>query len=48
MIDLNIKSLLYTAKMTLPHLRETNGHFIITSSVAGKISLTGSVYGASK
>jgi NADP-dependent 3-hydroxy acid dehydrogenase YdfG len=48
MIDLNIKSLLYTAKMTLPHLRETKGHFIITSSVAGKIYLPGSIYGASK
>ena len=48
MIDLNIKSLLYTAKMTLPHLKETKGHFIITSSVAGKIYLSGSVYGASK
>lgn len=48
MIDLNVKSLLWTAKMTLPHLRETLGHFIITSSVAGKIYLPGSVYGASK
>jgi len=48
LIDLNIKSLLWTAKMTLPHLRETKGHFILTSSVAGKIPLSGSVYGASK
>lgn len=48
MIDLNVKSLLWTAKMTLPHLRETKGHFMITSSVAGKINLPGSIYGASK
>jgi NADP-dependent 3-hydroxy acid dehydrogenase YdfG len=48
MIDLNVKSLLWTAKMTLPHLRKTKGHFIITSSVAGKIYMAGSVYGASK
>lgn len=48
MIDLNVKALLYTAKMTLPHLRHTKGHFLITSSVAGKIYLPGSVYGASK
>lgn len=48
LIDLNVKALLYTAKMTLPHLRETKGHFLITSSVAGKIYLPGSVYGASK
>ena len=48
MIDLNVRALLYTAKMTLPYLRETKGHFLITSSVAGKIYLSGSVYGASK
>ncbi len=48
LIDLNVKALLYTAKMTLPHLRETRGHFLLTSSVAGKIYWSGSVYGASK
>ncbi|MCO4756030.1 MAG: SDR family oxidoreductase [Bacteriovoracaceae bacterium] len=48
LIDLNVKALLWTAKMTLQHLRQTKGHFLITSSVAGKIYLPGSVYGASK
>ncbi|MGC8120656.1 SDR family oxidoreductase [Marinobacter sp. VGCF2001] len=48
MLDVNINALLYTAKASLPSLKETEGHFIITSSVAGKITLKGSVYGASK
>jgi hypothetical protein len=48
MLDVNINALLFTAKASLPSLRETQGHFIITSSIAGKITLKGSVYGASK
>ena len=48
LIDLNVKALLWTAKMTMQHLRQTKGHFLITSSVVGKIYLPGSVYGASK
>ena len=28
MIDINIKALLWTAKATLPHLRQNKGHFI--------------------
>lgn len=27
MVDVNINGLLYTAKLTLPHLRKTTGHF---------------------
>lgn len=48
MLDVNINALLYTAKASLAALKETQGHFIITSSIAGKITLKGSVYGASK
>jgi NADP-dependent 3-hydroxy acid dehydrogenase YdfG len=48
MIDINIKALTYTAKLTMKHLRATKGHFIITSSIAGKITLKGSIYGATK
>lgn len=48
MLDVNINALLFTAKASLPALRETAGQFIITSSIAGKITLKGSVYGASK
>lgn len=48
MLGANVNGLLYTAKAGLPYLRDTKGHFIITSSVAGRITLKGSVYGASK
>lgn len=48
MLDVNINGLLFTAKACLPALKKTQGHFIITSSVAGKVALKGSVYGASK
>ena len=48
MIDLNVKALIYTAKVSMKHLKESKGHFLITSSVAGKITLAGSIYGASK
>ncbi|AEP31584.1 SDR family oxidoreductase [Brumicola nitratireducens] len=48
MIDVNINALLYTAKASMKALKETKGHFILTSSIAGKITLKGSVYGATK
>lgn len=48
MLGANVNGLLYTAKAGLSYLRETKGHFIITSSVAGRVALKGSVYGASK
>lgn len=48
MLDININALLYTAKLTLPHLRNTTGHFILTSSAAGRVTIPGSIYGASK
>jgi NADP-dependent 3-hydroxy acid dehydrogenase YdfG len=48
MIDININALLYTAKLTLPHLKPRKGHFIMTGSAAGRRSIKGSVYGASK
>lgn len=48
MVDVNINGLLYTAKLTLPHLRESTGHFLMTGSAAGRITLKGSVYGATK
>lgn len=48
MVDTNIKGLLYTAKLTLPHLRKQKGHFLMTGSAAGRITLKGSVYGATK
>ncbi|RXS43427.1 SDR family oxidoreductase [Idiomarina sp. 29L] len=48
MVDVNVNGLLYTAKLTLPHLRKTTGHFLMTGSAAGRITLKGSVYGATK
>lgn len=48
MLGANVNGLLYTAKASLPLLRETRGHFLLTSSMAGRIALKGSVYGASK
>ncbi len=48
MIDLNIMALLYTARASLPHLRKTRGHLVLTGSVAGKVAIPGSIYGATK
>lgn len=48
MIDINVMGVLWTAKATLPHLRATKGHFVVTGSAAGRIHLEGSIYGASK
>lgn len=48
MLDLNINGLLYTVKYAYPHLKKSNGHAVLTGSVAGKIHLPGSIYGASK
>ena len=48
LVDINIKALLWSAQLTLPHLRKTTGHFILTSSAAGRRPIQGSIYGASK
>jgi len=48
MLDININALLWSAKLTLSHLRKTKGHFIITSSATGRRAVKGSIYGASK
>lgn len=48
MLDININALLWSAKLTLPHLRKSKGHFIITSSATGRRAVKGSIYGASK
>jgi NADP-dependent 3-hydroxy acid dehydrogenase YdfG len=47
-IDINVLGVLWTAKLTLPHLREQKGHFVVTGSVAGRTLHKGSIYGASK
>ncbi|MDN3645217.1 SDR family oxidoreductase [Pontixanthobacter aestiaquae] len=48
MIHINILAVLYTAHATLPELRKTNGHFVVTGSKAGRDHLKGSIYGATK
>lgn len=48
MIGVNINALIYTARLTLPHLRKSTGHFLMTGSAAGRITLKGSIYGATK
>ncbi|MEM6291322.1 MAG: SDR family oxidoreductase [Myxococcota bacterium] len=48
LVDINIMGVLYTAKAVLLHLRETTGHFVVTSSVAGRLNPPGSVYSATK
>ncbi|MGK7752005.1 MULTISPECIES: SDR family oxidoreductase [unclassified Roseovarius] len=48
MLDLNVNGLLYTIKAAYPHLQQAKGHAVLTGSVAGKIHLPGSIYGASK
>jgi len=47
-IDLNILALLYTAKASIPHLRKTGGHLLLTGSALGRRHSPGSIYGASK
>jgi NADP-dependent 3-hydroxy acid dehydrogenase YdfG len=49
MILTNVYGAALTIRATLPHLLERgDGHFLITSSVAGRIALPGSLYSATK
>lgn len=48
LIEVNILGLLYTAKAALPHLKPRRGHILLTGSAAGRRTIKGSVYGASK
>ncbi len=48
MILTNVLGVAYTIRATLPDLRERAGHMLITSSVAGRRALPGSLYSASK
>ncbi len=49
MIDANIWGLVLTAKHALPRLRQVEGgHMLLTGSRAGRETLKGSVYGATK
>ena len=49
MIDVNIWGLCLTAKFAMPALKDVEGgHLLLTGSRAGRITLPGSVYGATK
>ncbi|MGB3469416.1 MAG: SDR family oxidoreductase [Erythrobacter sp.] len=48
MIHVNILGVLYAAKLAIPHLKKTKGHFIVTGSKAGRDTFKGSVYSATK
>ena len=49
MVDTNVLGCAYTIRAVLPHFRERDaGHFILTSSVAGRRALPGSLYSATK
>jgi NADP-dependent 3-hydroxy acid dehydrogenase YdfG len=48
MVLTNVLGVAYTIRATLPTLRENAGHMVITSSLAGRRALPGSVYSASK
>jgi NADP-dependent 3-hydroxy acid dehydrogenase YdfG len=48
LIDINIMGLLYTARASLPELRKTKGHLVLTGSAAGRRHIAGSIYGATK
>ena len=48
MVLTNVLGAAYTIRATLPHLRASKGHLLLTSSVAGRRALTGSLYSATK
>jgi NADP-dependent 3-hydroxy acid dehydrogenase YdfG len=49
MVETNVLGVAYTIRAALPHLGERGtGHFVLTSSVAGRRALPGSLYSATK
>ncbi|TRD12462.1 SDR family oxidoreductase [Erythrobacter insulae] len=48
MVRINILAVLYAAHAAIPHLKKTEGHFVMTGSKAGRDTFKGSVYSATK
>jgi NADP-dependent 3-hydroxy acid dehydrogenase YdfG len=48
MVLTNVLGAAYTIRATLPALKKSRGHVLITSSVAGRRALSGSLYSATK
>ncbi len=47
-VDVNILGVAYTLRATLGELKKNRGHLLITGSVAGRRTLKGSMYSATK
>jgi NADP-dependent 3-hydroxy acid dehydrogenase YdfG len=48
MVLTNVLGCAYTIRATIPALKESTGHLLLTSSVAGRRALPGSLYSATK
>lgn len=49
MVETNVLGCAYSIRSALPHFRERNaGHFVLTSSIAGRRALPGSLYSSTK
>ena len=48
MVLTNVLGAAYTARAAIPALKESRGHLLLTSSVAGRRALPGSLYSATK
>jgi NADP-dependent 3-hydroxy acid dehydrogenase YdfG len=48
MVLTNVLGVAYTIRAAMPALRDSKGHLLLTSSVAGRRALQGSLYSASK
>lgn len=48
MVDINILGVAYTLRASLDHLKKARGHLVITGSIAGRRTLPGSMYSATK
>jgi len=48
MVLTNVLGPAYTARAAIPALKETSGHLLLTSSVAGRRALPGSLYSSTK
>lgn len=48
MVDVNILGVAYTLRASLEEIRKSRGHVVLTGSVAGRRTLAGSMYSATK
>lgn len=48
MVLTNVYGAALTVRATIPHLKETKGHLLLTGSVAGRRALPGSLYSSTK